>query len=83
LRRSTGIPLDDFTFVVGHFLPHLNRDVVYRILKADGRGRLPPAHQRNRESGTAKDLDLGFVHMNIKYLPKRRTEIGDSRKCYL
>jgi hypothetical protein len=33
LRRSTGFPLDDLTFIVTHFLPHLNRDAVYRILK--------------------------------------------------
>jgi hypothetical protein len=28
LRRSTGFPLDALTFVVSHFLPHLNRGVV-------------------------------------------------------
>src|SRR3954467_8240609 len=33
LRRATGFPLDGLTFVVTHFLPHLNRDAVYRILK--------------------------------------------------
>jgi transposase len=46
LRRATGFPLDDLTFVVTHFLPHLNRDAVYRILKAEGlesRGPGPPA----------------------------------------
>ena len=26
LRRATGFPLDDLTFIVTHFLPHLNRD---------------------------------------------------------
>src|SRR5215212_3712788 len=31
LRRATGFPLDDLTFVVTHFIPHLNRDAVYRI----------------------------------------------------
>ena len=41
LRRSTGFPLDDLTFIVTHFLPHLNRDAVYRILKAEGLNRLP------------------------------------------
>src|SRR4051794_37035957 len=40
LRRATGFPLDDLAFVVIHFLPHLNRDAVYRILKAEGLGRL-------------------------------------------
>ena len=28
LRRATGFPLDDLSFVVAHFLPHLNRDAV-------------------------------------------------------
>jgi hypothetical protein len=31
--RATGFPLDDLTFVVAHFLPHLDRDNVYRILR--------------------------------------------------
>src|SRR3712207_1195598 len=39
LRRATGFPLDDLTFVVRHFLPHLDRDNVYRILKAAGLSR--------------------------------------------
>jgi transposase len=70
LRQATGFPLDDLTFIVTHFLPHLNRDAVYRILKAEGLGRLPPAQQRQRKIGTFKDYDLGFVHMDIKHLPK-------------
>ena len=41
LRRSTGFPLDDLTFGVAHFLPHLNRDAVSRILKAESLTRLP------------------------------------------
>ena len=72
LRQATGFPLDDLTFVVSHFLPHLNRDAVYRILKAEGLGRLPPAHQRKR--GTFKDYDLGFVHMDIKPENRQRRE---------
>ena len=46
LRRCTGFPLDALTFVVTHFLPHLNRDAVYRILKAEGLNRLPPSDAR-------------------------------------
>jgi transposase InsO family protein len=83
LRRATGFPLDDLTFVVTHFLPHLNRDAVYRILKAEGLGRLPPAQQRKRKSGTFKEYDLGFVHMDIKHLPKLKTANGESRKRFL
>lgn len=43
LRQATGFPLDDITFVVTHVLPHLNRDAVYRILKAEELNRLPRA----------------------------------------
>ena len=42
--RSAAPPasrLDALTFVVSHFLPHLNRDAVYRILKPEGLNRLP------------------------------------------
>src|SRR5918912_3344162 len=80
LRRATGFPLDDLTFVVTHFLPHLNRDAVYRILKAEGLGRLPPADRARRSHSRFKDYDLGFVHMDIKHLPKLRTQDGQSRK---
>src|SRR4051794_5922913 len=83
LRRATGFPLDDLTFVVTYFLPHLNRDAVYRILKAEGLGRLPPASRSRKPNGTFKDYDLGFVHVDVKHLPKLRTSNGESRKRYL
>ena len=83
LRRATGFPLDDLTFVVTHFLPHLNRDAVYRILKAEGLGRLPPASRPRKPDGTFKVYDVGFVHVDVKHLPKLRTGDGESRKRYL
>jgi transposase len=83
LRRATGFPLDDLTFVVTHFLPHLNRDAVYRILKAEGLGRLPPASRPRQPSGTFRDGELGFVHLGVRHLPKLRTADGQSRKRYL
>ena len=83
LRRATGFPLDDLTFVITHFLPHLNRHAIYRILKAEGLGRLPPANCARRSHSRFKDYDLGFVHMDVKHLPKLRTSNGESRKRYL
>jgi transposase InsO family protein len=83
LRRATGFALDDLTFVVSHFLPHLNRDAVYRILKAEGLGRLPPADRARRSYSRFKDYDLGFVHVDVKHLPKLRTQDGQSRKRHL
>jgi hypothetical protein len=67
--------------VVSHFLPHLSRDIIYRI-KAEGLRRLPP-HQRKRESDTFKDYDLGFVHLDIKHLLKLQTSDGERCKRFL
>lgn len=53
LRRTTGFALDDLTFTVCHFFPHLNRDSIYRILKGEGLGRLPrpsPTTPRQKRS---------------------------------
>src|SRR5947208_2227043 len=83
LRRATGFPLDDLTFVVTHFLPHLNRDAVYRILKAESLGRLSPVDGSRRSHSSFKEYDLGFVHVDVKHLPKLRTSNGESRKRYL
>jgi transposase InsO family protein len=83
LRRATGFPLDDLTFIVTHFLPHLDRDNVYRILKAGGLGRLPPAAKPARRAGTFQEYELGFVHIDVKHLPKLRTAVGEWRKRFL
>src|SRR6201746_1661142 len=83
LRRSTGFPLDDLTFILTHFLPHLNRDAAYRILKAEGLNRLPPAEKARKPHGSFKDYEVGFVHMDVKHLPKLQDSDRVSRKRYL
>ena len=85
LRRMTGFALDDLTFTLRHFLPHLNRDAVYRILKAEGLGRLPPPPSTKpvKEVKKFKEYDLGFLHIDIKHLPKLQVIGGVPRKRYL
>jgi transposase InsO family protein len=85
LRRSTNFALDDLTFVVTHFLPHLNRDSVWRILKAEGLNRraVSASTKSAKRAGTFKDYDLGFIHIDIKQLPKLKTSNGERRKRYL
>jgi len=85
VRRATGFALDDLTFVLRHFLPHLNRDSIYRVLKAEGLNRRPPksAEQPRKGQGRFKDYDLGFVHIDVKHLPKLRTADGEIRKRFL
>jgi transposase InsO family protein len=85
LRRSTNFALDDLTFVVTHFLPHLNRDSVWRILKAEGLNRrtVSASTKSAKGAGTFKEYDLGFIHIDIKHLPKLKTSNGERRKRYL
>ena len=83
LRRATGFPLDDLAFVVRHFLPHLGRDDVYRILRAEGLNRRPARATPEKPAGKFKEYELGFVHVDVKHLPKLRTADGELRKRYL
>jgi hypothetical protein len=63
VRKATGFPLDDLTFVLRHFLPYLNRDSNYRVLKAEGLNRRPPKStvQPSRGQGRFYDYDLWFI----------------------
>ena len=74
--------MDDLTFVVSHFLPHLNRNSIWRILKAESLNRRPkPFSERPAKGqGIFRDYDLGFVHIDIKQLPKLQTSDRDRRK---
>src|SRR3954470_13457210 len=85
LRRVTNFALDDLTFVITHFLPHLNRDSLWRILKAERLNRRPKpvSTQPAKGQGTFKEYDLGFVHLDIKHLPKLQTADGERRQRYL
>jgi transposase InsO family protein len=83
LRRATGFPLDELTFVVRHFLPHLDRDNVYRILKAAGLSRRPAPATPERAAAKFQEYELGFVHLDVKHLPKLRTGGGEWRKRFL
>src|SRR3712207_1688408 len=85
LRRMTRFALDDLTFVITHFLPHLNRDSIWRILKSEGLNRLPakPDTRPAKGKGKFKDYDLGFIHIDVKHLPKLHVGRGEYRKRYL
>jgi len=40
----------------------------------------PASPQPAKGQGTFKDYDLGFVHIDIKHLPKLQTADGERRK---
>jgi hypothetical protein len=58
-------------------------------LKADGLHRLAdlppldPDERPRKGRGRFKADDLGFVHIDIKHLPKLRTRDGECRQRYL
>jgi hypothetical protein len=71
-RRATRFAFEDLTFVVCHFLPHLNRDTVRRIGRAAGLNHRPRiVFNRSAEGqGTFRDYNLSFPDVDIKHLPK-------------
>ena len=69
--------------MITHFLPHLNRDAIYRILKAEGLNRLPVKNRSRKPDGALKEYGLGFVHVDVKHLPKLRDRDGVTRKRFL
>ncbi len=85
VRRATGFPLNDLTFVLRHFLPHINRDSVYRVLKSEGLNQRPlkPISDPLKGQGCFKEYDLGFVYMHVKHPRKLRTADGQVRKRFL
>jgi hypothetical protein len=85
LRRATNFALDDLTIVVAHFLPHLNRHSIWRILRAEGLNRRQPPNpdRPKRGEGEFRDYHLGFIHIDMVHLPKLQTTNGERRKRYL
>jgi transposase InsO family protein len=84
-RSQISAEINNLTFVVTHFLPHLNRDSIWRILRAEGLNRQPPplSSRPVRGKGTFRDYNLGFIYIDIKHLPKLQTASGERRKRYL
>ncbi len=82
VRRATGFPLDDLTAVVTPLLPHLNRDAIYRILKAEGLNRLPQA-ERGRRAVTARDPGAGRVQLDVTSLAPDGADGGGERFLYV
>src|SRR5215207_9822348 len=51
-----------------------------RILKAESLNRLPPSARSRKPHGVFKNYELGFVHLDVKHLPKLRDRDGLTRK---
>lgn len=81
LRRTLLLPIDDLLVVVREFIcPHMSRSALDRCLRRHGVSNLKeliPAEENegNRpKTKTFKDYEPGFVHVDIKYLPRMPDE---------
>jgi len=82
--REKGLPLDDLADTVQRVLPEATRSSVYRLLRRNGKSRLPKREQQETgqtdEYGQFKDYGPGFVHMDCFYLPRLE---GQERYCFV
>lgn len=85
LRRMLLLPLDDLLVLVREFInPAVSRSGLDRCLRRHGVNRLADLMPQTEGDGatpkTFKDYEPGFVHVDIKYLPRMPDE---SHRRYL
>jgi len=81
LRKTLLLPLDDLLTVVREFIrPEQSRSALDRCLRRHGVSNLKeliPAEEGEKKTKKAfKDYAPGFVHVDIKYLPKMSDEVN-------
>ncbi len=83
LRRATGFPLDDLTFVVSHF--RAAPEPRARVPHPQGRRAEPLAALRAgpQAAWRVQPYEVGFIHLDVKHLPKLRDRDGITRKRFL
>ena len=79
LRKLLLLSLDDLLVVVREFIcPELSRSALDRCLRRHGVARLvellPEAEGQPPLPKTFKDYEPGFVHVDVKYLPRMPDE---------
>lgn len=79
LRKLLLLPLDDLLVVAREFVcPELSRSALDRCLRRHGVARLadllPEAEDQPPLPKTFKDYEPGFVHVDVKYLPRMPDE---------
>ena len=79
LRRTLLLPLDDLLVVTREFIdPHVSRSGLDRCLRRHGVSELrslqPEVEGQTKPLKTFKDYEPGFLHIDIKYLPRMPDE---------
>ena len=78
LRKSLFLSVDDLLVVTREFInPNATRSGLYWCLKRHGVSNLEvllPEEEKAGPSKTFKDYEPGFVHVDVKYLPRMPDE---------
>ena len=78
LRKSLFLSVDDLLVVTREFInPNATRSGLYRCLKRHGVSNLEvllPEEEKAGPRKTFKDYEPGFVHVDVKYLPRMPDE---------
>lgn len=79
LRKTLLLPLDDLLVVVREFIrPDMSRSALDRCLRRHGisdlKKLIPEEENEKKRPKTFKDYEPGFVHVDIKYLPRMPDE---------
>lgn len=85
MRRTLLLPLDDLLAVTKEFIhPSLSRSALDRCLRRNGVSNLnslyPKEEKEPGKEKTFKDYDPGYLHIDVKYLPRMPDE---QERCYL
>lgn len=85
LRETLLLPLDDLLVVTRKYINEkVSRAGLYRLLKRQGISRLtdlyPEEEGEERPKKTFKDYDPGYIHIDLKFLPKMPDQ---ERRSYL
>jgi hypothetical protein len=86
LRRTLLLSLDDLTAITrAHIHPEASRAAIGRLLKREGLSRLadliPVAEGETTPSKVFKDYAPGYVHIDLKELPRMPDETDKSYLC--
>jgi transposase-like protein/transposase len=79
LRKSFLLPIDDLLVIVCEFFkPDMTKSSLYRLLKRHNMHKLsdliPQEENAKKTVKSFKDYKPGFVHIDVKYLPKMPDE---------
>lgn len=78
VRLSTGFSIDNMVNALEEFIPKTNRDNIYRCLKRNGifeiEKQKSEATKEKKEVGKFEDYIPGYIHVDIKLMPKLKSE---------